>query len=111
MFGTPEFRTIDAPAAIVVCPLCKKVQVCQYLEPTDEERPVSGRAEFAPRSGDTVLVVWLKCEEPACETPLPLFAQWKDSDTEGERRADIETWRWDGLRCPAGHAIAQPEDS
>jgi len=109
MFGNEERRTIDAPAAIVVCPYRKQVQTCQYSDTRDAERPPLDRAIFLPRSVDTVLVEWLKCGEEACKIPLPLFVQWSPTTTEEERKAEIKTWIWDGLRCPAGHSIPKPE--
>jgi hypothetical protein len=33
---------------------------------------------------------------------------WSDSTTEAEREADTKIWRWEHLRCPAGHVIRQP---
>ena len=109
MFGNQELRTIHAPAAIVVCPYCKQVQTCRYQEATDAEHLASDRAVYLPHSVDTVLAGWLQCEKEECRTPLPLFVQWSETTTEEEREADIKTWVWDGLRCPAGHSIAQPK--
>jgi len=110
MFGSPEPRTIDAPAAILVCPYCKQVQTCRYLEAKDGEPLPLDRAVGLPHSVDWVLVIWLQCATEGCTPPLPLFAQWGSETTSEEvREADIKTWVWDGLRCPAGHSIAQPK--
>jgi len=102
------FRTIGAPAAIVACRQCKQVQICQYSEPTDAERPVLGRVVSQSPRGDTVLCTWLKCDEETCHILLPVFAQWNSATSEEERRGDIATWLWDGLHCPAGHSISAP---
>ena len=108
MFGDPEFRTIDAPAAIVVCPYCKQVQTCWYPNATEEMPSASDRAILLSHSVDTVLVGWLKCEEEGCRIPLPLFVQWSPTTVEEVREADVKTWIWEGLRCQRGHAIPKP---
>ena len=51
----------------------------------------------------------LGCGKEGCQALVPLFAQWTPGSTKEERKADVETWRWVHLQCPAGHPIAKPD--
>jgi hypothetical protein len=107
IFSSPEHRTTDAPAVVVACHLCKRLQTFEPSIPTNSVELVLGQAELRLRSLDTVHVADLECEAEDCQVLLPLFAQWRPDTSEQERRADIETWVWDGLRCPQGHEIVR----
>jgi len=81
------------------------------MNPDSPDRDPSDSVEVSPpHDVETVFVVWLRCEGEDCTIQKPLFAQWSATTTEAERRADIATWRWENLRCPAGHAILRQGD-
>jgi len=91
-----------SPVAIV-CPYCKTVE--NYAL---EDLHGAGVA-LNPGHNWLSLEPWLECEEQPCEALLPLFVEWGVVTSEEERGADIKTWKWGQVHCPAGHTIARPD--
>jgi hypothetical protein len=109
-FEDPIFGTMDSLVALAACPHCKRVQTYTYRASRDAALSVWGPAVVEPLAAHTRCVAVLKCEEPSCEIPMPLFGQWSFATTEQDWKDDIATWVWDGLVCPAGHSIRKPAD-
>ena len=64
---------------------------------------------MSDQSVDPVFSGWLGCVERGCETPLPLFSLVSIPIEDEERRKELSTWQWDGLKCPSGHSIEKPD--
>lgn len=112
IFHAPAHRTIDAPALGFPC------RRCSYLGTYSLHRdsPFFGKRDGSHWSdpaifGETEFLGWLRCAVGDCKSPLPLFAQWSATTTAEERRANIETWRWENLKCPQEHPIFRQRPS
>jgi hypothetical protein len=108
LFLDPDIRPNDSLAVALACQHCKSLETC-FL---DRKHPLHNKNNrvwlLEIRGADPVHVNTLECGERSCELLLPLFAYWNPASTEEERRADIATWRWSHLKCPAGHSIPEP---
>ena len=99
----PRGNRIHAQAVSVPCPRCKRVQLLT------KDDWVGVHAAWAPSQLETVyLDAILGCVGPGCEFQAPAFAQWTPESSVEERQDDIESWLWDGLLCPQGHAVLNP---
>jgi hypothetical protein len=100
----PEGNYVPADAVAVPCHHCKHVQLIIRGD------LAVGRVKVASNPLETVfLEVWLRCEGSGCGfRPAPVYAQWLPAATAEERKAEIEAWIWDGLRCPQGHPVLNP---
>lgn len=100
----PEGNYLRTQAVAVPCRGCKRV----LLLLRDDSR-VSGPGTLEPNPLTTIyLDAILGCEGPSCEFRAPVYAQWSFGTSEKEQQAYIESWIWDGLRCPQGHAVLNP---
>lgn len=97
----------DTFAIGLACPHCK--QLYKYSFPQVSNLSTLGMA-FVADISDRVTghVGTLSCDEPGCESQLPIFVQWKEAITEAGIIADISSWRWENLICPMGHKILKP---
>jgi hypothetical protein len=97
----------DTFAIGLACPHCK--HLCRYSFPKKSNRMALG-LEFVADIPDRVTghVGTLSCDEPGCESHLPIFVQWREDITEAGIIADISSWRWENLSCPMGHKILKP---
>src|ERR1017187_7701444 len=108
MFGNPGHRTIDAPFLVFPCPFCKQVEAYSLNDDSPYTRPGYEVMLLIPPEAPISLLGWTECEESSCPARAPLFVEWSETTNEAERIADAETWKWDHLVCPQGHAIRKP---
>ena len=108
-FAIPDEQPNDSFAVGIACRSCKSVRR-YFLQFRHAENDLLGEEhEAEAQNEDTILVNTLGCEVDDCRFLLPLFAQWNPQATAEDRLADIQTWRWEGLRCPEGHPIPKPK--
>jgi hypothetical protein len=107
LFVDPDDLPNDSHAIGAVCRLCKSVGT-YFLERNSPGHNPKDGAIIANRAEGTVVLPQLGCAVESCKPLLPIVVQWNPATTAAERRADIETWRWENLRCPMGHPIPKP---
>jgi hypothetical protein len=90
----------------LACPQCARLGTYQSGQSDINPFPIGIQRWEEGRPEEWDLVGWLKCEEASCEFRLPLLAHWDASTTLKERKADVARWRWEELRCSAGHPIS-----
>ncbi|MBS1804080.1 MAG: hypothetical protein JST28_11985 [Acidobacteria bacterium] len=103
-FGNPDARKVEAQSIATVCMHCKHIANYSMF------RNCLGfdtrhRLVHAQRKGETVLLNWLRCAEPLCMKPVPLFVNIDQENPIFE--ADAERWLWDELTCCLGHRARQ----
>lgn len=103
-FGNPDARRIEAQSIASVCMKCKHIANYSLF------RNCCGfdtrhRVMHAQRRGETVLLNWLRCKEPLCVKPVPLFVNTDPENPLDE--ADAASWYWDELTCCLGHPVRQ----
>ena len=101
-FGNPDARKIEAQSIASVCMKCKHISNYSMF------RNCCGfdtrhRLVHSQRKGETILLNWLRCEEPLCVKPVPLFVNTDPEEPLHE--ADAAKWYWDELTCCLGHAV------
>lgn len=99
----------DSFAVGIACRTCKSVRRYFLQFRHAENDLLDGVRDVEDQNEDTILVNTLSCEVDDCKFLLPLFAQWNPAMTAEARLADIQTWRWESLRCPEGHPIPKPK--
>lgn len=101
-FGNPDARRIDAQSIASVCLRCKHIanysmfRNCRGFD-------TRHRVMHSQRSGETVLLNWLRCTEPLCVKPVPLFVNTDPEMPLDE--TDAAQWHWDDLTCCLGHPV------
>ena len=101
----PEGNLMRTQCVAVACRGCKLVLLLMR-----GDSRVVGPIGVGQNQLDTVYLEYiLGCEDLSCKFRAPLYAQWSPDTTEEEQKAYIESWKWDGLRCPQGHAVLPPE--
>ena len=108
LFADPDAQPNHSHAIAAVCRLCKSVAT-YFLEKTSPNHGHRDVVIFADPIGETMDGPMLGCDTEGCEALVPLIAQWSPNATTEERKADVGTWRWKRLVCPAGHSIAEPD--
>jgi hypothetical protein len=103
-FGNPDARKIEAQSIATVCLKCKHIANYSMFR-NCRGYDTRHRLTHSPRSGDTVLLNWLRCEEPLCVKPVPLFVNTDPEMPLDE--TDAAGWFWDDLTCSLGHRIRQ----
>ena len=103
-FGNPDARRIEAQSIASVCLKCKHIANYSLFR-NCRGYDTRHRVTHAQRTGETVLLNWLRCKEPLCVKPVPLFV---NTDTEIPlNEADAASWYWDELTCSLGHPARQ----
>ncbi len=108
LFADPDVQPNRSHAIAAVCRLCKSVDTYFFERNYPGHNP-RDLVIFADPIRDTMDGPMLGCGAEGCNALVPLFAQWSPGATTEERKADVETWRWGRLQCPAGHSIAKPD--
>lgn len=106
-FAQPALRKLEARTIASVCSHCGHVSTLSMFRglPGFDTRNTLVTAE---PDGDTVLVDWLKCDEPTCSFALPLFVR-TDEWLTGDRAKELASkWDWHELTCAAGHKVQSP---
>ena len=103
-FGNPDARKIEAQSVASVCMKCKHISNYSMFR-NCRGFDTRHRLIHAQRNGDTVLLNWLRCEEPLCVKPVPLFVNANAEELLDE--ADAANWCWDELTCCLGHPTRQ----
>jgi hypothetical protein len=101
-FGNPDSRKIEAQTVATVCLHCHHIANYSMFRGC-RGYDTRHRITHTQLSGETVLLNWLRCTEPLCQSRLPIFAT-----IDPERRADENDavlWIWDGLTCSLGHEV------
>jgi len=99
-FGNPDARKIEAQSIASVCSKCKHMSNFSMFR-NCRGFDTRHRLVHAQRKGDTLLLNWLRCEEPLCVKPVPLFVNTDPEEPLYE--ADAAKWYWDDLTCCLGH--------
>ena len=107
-FTYRDAQSNHSHAIAAVCRLCKSVAT-YFLERTSPNHGHRDLVIFADPIRETMDGPMLGCGKEGCEALVPLIAQWNPDTTTEERKADVGTWRWGHLVCPAGHSIAKPD--
>jgi len=108
LFALPDAQPNSSHAIAAVCRQCKSVDT-YFLEKNHPRHTPDYLRKFAYPIRDTMDGPMLGCGEEGCRALLPLIAQWIPETPTKERKAEVETWRWGHLQCPAGHSIAKPD--
>ena len=108
LFAAPDALPNRSHAIAVVCRLCKSVET-YFLDRNHPRHNPHYPVTLSDPIRETMDGPMLGCGEPGCNALVPLFAQWSPETTTEARKADLETWRWGHLQCPAGHSIAKPD--
>lgn len=108
LFAVPDAQPNFSHAIAAVCRQCKSVDT-YFLERNHPLHPPLYLEKFAYPIRDTMDGPMLGCGEEGCKALLPLIVQWIPETPTKERKAEVETWRWGHLQCPAGHSIAKPD--
>jgi hypothetical protein len=101
-FGNPDSRKIEAQSIATVCLKCKHIanysmfRNCRGFD-------TRHRVMHARRTGEAVLLNWLRCTEPLCVKPVPLFMNTDPESPVDE--TDAAGWYWNELTCSLGHPI------
>lgn len=106
-FGSPALRRLEVRSVATVCIGCGHVSAFSLFRGSIG---YDTRADQIPMQsvGDTILVDWLKCEEPTCPFPLPLFLVREEPLTVDAARELAAGWDWTELTCQAMHRILAP---
>jgi len=107
-FAVPGTQPNYSHAIASVCLQCKSVDT-YFLEKNHPRHNPPFLVKLADPIRDTMDGPLLGCGEEGCTALLPLIAQWIPETSAEERKADVETWCWEHLLCPAGHSIAKPD--
>jgi hypothetical protein len=107
--AVPEGQPNDFPPIAVECGRCKSI--CSYVVHRKfvSSDPKAGSVVTESRPTDAVPAITLECGVEGCTSLLPLYVHWSTTTTVAERKADMQTWRWENLRCPQGHPISKLE--
>jgi hypothetical protein len=108
LFADPDAQPNHSHAIAAVCRLCKSVAT-YFLERTSPRHGHRDLVIFADPIRETMDGPMLGCDKEGCKALVPIIAQWNPNTTREERKADVGTWRWGYLVCPAGHSIAKPD--
>lgn len=103
-FGNPDARRIEAQSIASVCSKCRHISNFSMFR-NCRGFDTRHRLVHAQRKGEAVLLNWLRCEEPLCVKPVPLFV-----NTDPEKpldEADAAGWYWEELTCCLGHPARQ----
>lgn len=101
-FGNPDARKIEAQTIATVCLHCNHIANYSMFRGC-RGYDTRHRTTHSQLNGETVLLNWLRCAEPLCQSRLPIFAA-----TDPEKRideSDAAAWIWDDLTCSLGHTI------
>ena len=99
-FGNPDARRIELQTIASVCMKCKHISNYSMFR-NCKGFDTRHRLVHAQRKGETVLLNWLRCEEPLCVKPVPLFV---NNDPEKPlEETEAARWHWDELTCCLGH--------
>lgn len=108
MFGNQEFRSSGIYSLALPCPHCKQVRAYSLNRDSTFGQTSYQTGQVSLPGVPTLQLGPLSCVEATCTSRVLLLAQWSETTTEAERAADIETWIWDRLTCPEGHAVPKP---
>ena len=106
-FGNPEKRRMEARSVGSVCGVCHHVSGFSMFR---GNYGYDTRNMFvdAVVTGRTLLLDWLRCNEPTCAQPLPLFLH-SDEQLDGiQIHNAARGWLWNDLTCAQDHPIAPP---
>lgn len=107
-FEPQAARTTYASSVAVACYRCKQIRTYAGDKNSADYTP------FQRRSPDRILetdpVILLKCAGENCRVPIWLFSPVTATMTAEAKAAEIESWIWDDLKCPAGHPILKSQN-
>jgi hypothetical protein len=106
-FEPQGVRSSNALSIAVVCPHCKNVRSYSLAENSPDYDP-KGTVVSADHIADTVPYGLLECDAEDCKTRLPLVGVKSISTDDAKKKAELNSWNWDGLKCPTGHPISRP---
>jgi hypothetical protein len=107
VFGGPLIRRIEARSIGTVCGSCGHAGAYSLFRGA---HGYNTRHKFVATrpTGKTVLLDWIRCDEPTCVFPLPVFALLEEDSTDAEIKELAACWIWDDLKCTAGHDVRAP---
>jgi hypothetical protein len=105
LFLYPDSLANRFHAVAIGCKYCRSLETYILHKDFPGHNPKDTVVLAPDQYGDVVGLKSLECSEENCGTLLPVFAQFASSTPVEERKAMVDSWRWDNLQCPKGHAI------
>jgi hypothetical protein len=106
-FGPPTLRRIEVRSVASVCDSCGHVSAFSLFRGSVGYDTRHSQIPAQPPA-HTILLDWLKCEEPSCPFRLPLFVTREQPLSVDEAREMAAQWDWAELTCSASHRILAP---
>lgn len=106
-FAPPFLRRLESRSLASVCSSCSHVGNFSLFRGSPGFDTRHGLVPADPHV-EPVLIDWLRCDEPSCGHPLPLFLLPGEPLSRDVVRELALTWHWNELACPAGHRILAP---
>ena len=97
-------QAIGSHSLALPCVGCKRIGIHSPDRNSHYHDP-SFRVVFPHQVVTTEFLGLLKCDEAGCRFQVPLFSVLTAATTAAEREAEIASWSWDDLQCPAEHSI------
>jgi len=97
----------DDLSVILVCDPCKTAHIYSPDRRSLYHDPKMRQVSW-PRSGETKIELWLKCEEGRHEFRVPLVVTWTEGRTVEEKSEIEKLWHGEHLQCAEGHRILWP---
>jgi hypothetical protein len=101
-------QSTDVHSLVVPCFRCKRVGIYSSDENSPYGLPL--RRAFPDQIVTTEFLGSLKCDATSCTFHVPLFSVSTAATTAAEREAEIASWSWYDLRCPAGHPLTNSNE-
>jgi hypothetical protein len=105
LFAHPDTLANRFHAIAVGCRDCKSLDTYILHKDFPGHNPQDTVKLTRPEYGDVVRLKSLECAEENCGILLPVFAHFHRAATTEERKAIVDSWRWENFHCPQGHKI------
>lgn len=92
-------------AIAVGCRYCKSLETYILHKDFPGHNSTDTVIVAPPHYGVVVQIRPLECDEENCGTHLPVFALFHPDATTDERKAIVDSWNWEHLKCPQGHTL------
>lgn len=106
-FGPPSLRRIEVRSIASVCGSCNHVSDFSLFRGSVGYDTRHNQIPAQPPA-HTILLDWLRCEEPSCPFRLPLFVTREQPLSIDEAREMAAQWDWAELTCSSSHRILAP---
>jgi hypothetical protein len=107
LWNPAELVTHPFDSVAIVCPACKSIHGYS-LNQNSPHFDATGSDEESQVVFNLTKVGMLRCEGN-CETSLPCYTSLSIPLLVADPQKELETWRWDDLKCSKGHRILKPD--